>query len=119
MDKYEEWFAMSLMLKDIKAKEAIARRELCSELFDGRVGDFKVVHETATYKVVAKSGVSRSLDADAYEAIEDDLTPQDREAIRFKPSLVKKLYDKLPKDSLLHEIITEKPSMPTMTMERL
>lgn len=117
MDKYETWYKMSLELKRIKAEEAALRRELCEELFDGKVGEFRVKEEFDDYIVTAESKVTRKLDSPQLDSIWDQLSPAEQGAIIHKPSLVLRNYRKLPDHCLLHSCITESPAMPTLKLE--
>ena len=45
------------------------------------------------------------------------LTPLEREAIKFKPSLVSKKYKKVSKGSMIHRAITSKPGTPGLALK--
>jgi len=116
MDRYKEWYKLSLELKILKEKEAALRRELCAEQFNGLVGSFKAVYDTVAYEVTCTSRITRSLDKTVYMAIEDELSDLEKECVKHTPSLVATAYKHLPEDSLLHSAVTEKPAMPTMKL---
>lgn len=116
-DKYSDWYKLSLQVKELKAKEIKIRRELCAELFGGRVGEFTVKRDNPIYVLSAKSDVNRNIDETALLIMMDDLTDQERRCIKFSPKLVLGEYRKLDDDSKLHEVISESPAMPTLKID--
>ncbi len=116
MSKLAKWMQLSKLLKDTKEAELLLRKEICSEILKGRLGE---IREKAIYdghNIVVESKVNRSIDSAVLNAIWDSLTEEDTNCIEFKPSLKLANYRKLLRDSLLHEAITEKPSE-TPTLE--
>ena len=115
--KLKKWYELSQKVKELKAKEQRLRREICEEMFDGKLGEFAVGREYGNYSVKATSRVTRSIDETVLESIEEDLTAQELSCIKRKASLVLASYKKLPGDSLLYEAITEKPAMPSLKLD--
>ena len=113
------WLSLSQRLKDLKAEEASLRRQLCSELFEGKEGEFKTQLKLGSVVVTGKSSVNRKIDQAVLNTIIDELSDEERMCIRYKPELELKSYRKLPENSLLHECITESPAMPTLDVEFL
>jgi hypothetical protein len=114
MDKYMEWLALDQELKVLKAKEQMLRKELCEELFEGRVGEFKVDVDTDIYEVRATSKVNRKIDEQVYFSISEELSKEEKDCIKFKPSLDVRKWRKLPEDCILNEAIVESPAMPVL-----
>jgi hypothetical protein len=117
MDRYMEWYQLSLELKQLKEKEMKLRKELCEDMFDGKVGRFVVTKDTPDYKVKATSKVTTQLDEDVLKDMYDDLSEIERAAVKFKPSLVAKQYNKLSVESMLHEAVIQKPATPTLKID--
>jgi len=116
-ETFLKWAKISADLKKIKAEEAALRKKLCSELFNNRTGEFKEVWEDDDIVVKGESKVTRNIDKVALLSMSSELTDEERECIKYTPELVLRPYRKLPEDSKLHEIITEKPAMPTLSLE--
>jgi len=117
--KYLKWAKIEKKLKELKKEEVDTRRELCQELFDSQPGKRKIVKEIDGIKITANYKTTTKIDAEALKQIFVDLSPEDEECIEYKPSLKKRNYNKLSEDSLLHEVVTEKPSMPTLKVEEV
>lgn len=108
--KIEEWLTLSNELKAIKEKEIKLRREICLELFEGKVGEFKHNADFGMFEVQAESKLNRKVDVVTINAMFEVLTDQEKSCLRFKPEINLTQYRKLPDDSQLHEAITETPS---------
>lgn len=119
MDKYHAWQTVSLALKELKDQEGLLRRELCEELFAQNVGKKKAVFEADGYRVTATPKSSVKFDEDVLQSLYVDFNDVEKATIKFKASLVKAKYDKLPEDSMVHECLTEKPGMPTLKLEEI
>lgn len=113
-DRYMELLALQQELAKVKKQELELRKELCNELFEGRVGEFKKEFETDRYEVEAQSKVTHNIDKTAFAAIVDELSDEELECIRYKPELDIRKWRKLPEDAILHEVVTEKPATPTL-----
>lgn len=118
MGKLSTWKKLQDQLKLIKEQELELRKEICSEILEGRIGE---ISEKATFEgtlVRVKMTVTRNVDEDVLSTIWSDLTIDEQQAIKFKPSLVLAGYRKLHDGALLHEAVTVKPSE-TPTLEIL
>lgn len=120
MSKLLKWKELSLDLKDIKAEEAVLRRDLCeqiiaeAEMANGRVTI--TIHQDG-YEVKATQTLSYTIDVAALGTIWDGLSQVEQDCVVMKPSLSLAAYKKLPEDSLLHEAIVSKLAMPTLKAE--
>lgn len=115
--KYKKWLGLQQQLAKIKAEELMLRKEICADLFDGEQGEFKVNKETRNLIVVATSKVTRSLDNEALSTMMSDLSDEEKDCVKFKPSLDTRKWRKLPEDCLLNQAVIEKPATPTLTVE--
>ena len=115
--KFHEWIALQKALKEIKEKEMRLRKEICYEIFKSDSPPISKRVQTGNFIVDAKMDVNFSIDESILSQIFDELTDQDRASIKFKPGLKLKEYKALPKESLLHEAIIEKPSAPTLKVK--
>ncbi len=115
--RFVEWNEISKQLKALKTKESSMRKELCEEIFKGRVGNFKEKIELDGFLITAKSKTSTKLDESVLNSVWEKLTPVEKAAIKFKPDLVAKKLKDLDENCLLMQAITEKPAMPTLKIE--
>ncbi len=119
MNKYAKWLQMSTDLKKLKEAEMRYRKELCIEIFEGKIGKMQKIFEFEGYKIVAKNSVSTKLDKEAITTMWDDLTDIEKTAIKWEPFLIAKEYKNVNKNSILQECITVKPSAPTLQVTKL
>lgn len=117
MDKLERWCELSAMLKSIKKEEGELRREICAELFEGKIGEFTVKTEYLGTNVQAKSVLNRKIDEPALGAIWHELTDKEKAAIKLKPTLTLPGYRAIDEDSLLHQAIIVTAGMPTLKVD--
>jgi len=118
--KLEQWFEISNLLKEARVKEAELRRELCAAI----IGDTQMENGRVTVKGTAyhldykaSQALTYNIDKPVLESMWSSLSDIERASVVYKPSLSLTLYKKLPEDSLLHEAITTKLAMPTLTAE--
>lgn len=114
IDKFERWKKLSETLKDVKAREMILRKEIAADILEGLVPPCKHKMEFGVYNILVENTISHNVDRDVVNSIFGDLSIEDKEALKFNPELKLREYKKLPKDSLLHEAVTTKPSAPTI-----
>ena len=117
MNKFLQWKEMSDSLSAIKADEAALRRELCAELLGDKQGNFKETLEEQGLRVVATSKTSTSLDERVLQQLMGGLSDAEKSCVKYKPSLIAAMYKVLPEGSILHEAVTVKPAMPTLSVE--
>lgn len=115
----QKWYKLHLQLKKIKTEEAAARREICSGFLKDDIPPITKKVQTELYNVEAKFNVSHKFDEPVLNQIWPELDDNEKNAVKFKPSVVISVYKKLPEDSLLHEAVTITPSMPTLKLEEL
>ena len=123
MDKKEyvakvlHWNKLHKELARLKEEESALRRQLAEGILQGRTGThhFKV----DDLKISAVGKISANVDSAALNAIWKDLTPEEKVSIKFKPEVISKKYKKLPADSKLSQVITTKPSMPSLKVVKI
>ena len=115
MSKYEKWLQLSSELKLIKEREMRLRREIAFDIAGGDFsGETKMNKEEDGFSATVSFTLSRSLDEDVLSTVRAHLTEQERNCVKFKPSLIMKEYKEIGANSILHEAVTTKPSAPTL-----
>lgn len=112
--KVQAWTEIEAKMKQLKSQEMKMRKEICDELFQGRVGTFTVNEELKKLgiKLTAASKTTLSLDKEELENMV--LTPAQEACIKYTPSLLKTGLDNLEEDDELFSIITEKAAAPSL-----
>ena len=113
-EKFHKWMNLAATLRDVKAREMILRKEIAADILEGLVPPCKSKVSFGEIKTQIENTVSHNVDRDVVNSIFSDLSIEDKEALKFIPELKLREYKKLPKDSLLHEAVTTKPSAPTI-----
>ena len=119
-NKLEYWAELQRKLKSLKEEEMNLRRELCvgiiadSPLENGRV---TVKGQVGDLSYQASQVLGYTVDQATLSTIWGSLSPEEREAITYKPSLGLAKYRKLGEDSLLHEAVTARLAAPTLKVE--
>lgn len=120
MDKYGEWLRLSKAFKVLKAKELKLRKELCQDLFRGKVPPNKLKFITENnFSVEAEAGMGTKLDTVMVNQIYKELSDTEKNALKYTPELIMKYYNKLPDNCLLKEAVTTKPSTPTLKVVKI
>lgn len=110
----KKWHEMSIKLKELKAEEMKLRKDICADILQGLAFPCRKTVEIDGLEVKAENNVSYAMDEAALNQVYAELTLEDRGAFKYKPSLVMATYKKLPESSLLHEIVTSKPTSPIL-----
>lgn len=118
-NKYKSWLDLSIRLKSLKELEMKTRKQLCAEIFGGQVGALKKKFKEGGYLIVAENTVGYKLDEENLKVMWEELTEAETQVVDWKPVLKLAKYKKLPKEVLLHECITSKPSAPTLKVTKL
>jgi len=120
MNKYAEWLSMATRLKTLKNAEMKLRKELCAEIFEGKVNETKKTFKFEGYEITANNAVTYKLDAEGIEAVWEELPPDEKQVIQWKPALILAAYKKLPSyDCMVHDYVTISPAAPTLKVGRL
>ena len=112
--KFLEWRDLATDLKDIKFKEMRLRKDLAQDILTGLVPPYNNKLSINGIPIIVENTVAHNLDKEVVNQIFEDLSLEEKSAMKFTPELKLREYKKLPKESLLHEAVTVKPSAPTI-----
>lgn len=104
------WSRIKSQLADL----SIIERELRKEIADKILGDKIEGSATTTlgnYKLSATAVLNYTVDREALELIEDELSSLELNAIDWKPLARPAAFRKLPPESKLHRVVSVKPGM--------
>ena len=109
------WITAKANLDHYKALEMNLRKEICSELFQGQQGRFKVTEHLPQWDVVANSNTTMKVDEEILNGLaeQDLLTQEDMDCFERKLS-IKAALRKRPSDSQVWFAVTESPATPTL-----
>lgn len=112
IEKIQLWIEKSVLLKKLKKEERALRNEL-SDFFSFKENRQKYPN----YDI--KNNVSKinNIDNAVLSNIWPDLNESEKACFEFLPKLIKKQYDKLPKNSLVHSAIISKSGAPSLKIE--
>lgn len=117
---YQRWLAIRNKWKMLEAEEMKLRKEIAYNILKNMPFPAKrkifVDHD---HTLEAKIKVRYNVDIPVYDSIYKRLTLPEKGAINLKPLIKLKEYKNLPKDSLLHEAVIEKPTAPELTFKRI
>jgi len=115
-DIIEAWLLASTELRHAKALELALRVGICEEVLGGNI---KGTHHliVSNLDLAATAKLNTKVDTEQLDSIWSDLTPEDKDAIVYKPSLVAKEYKKLGPESKLHQALITKPGTPTLKVK--
>lgn len=114
------WSKLAQEVKDLKDKEMALRKELCSDFIQevpaADIGKITFRTVIDNIKVKAEQPLNYKIDVEVLAALWKELSKEELECIKLKPTLVESSYKKLDKDALLHEAITTTLAAPTLTI---
>jgi hypothetical protein len=119
-DRVAAWRVAQARLKHYKNLEGDLRREICEEMFDGRVGKFteklEFEGDGVVFVVKATSVVNRKVDEEMLHQLYQDghLTDNDNLCFFRKLAIIDKALNARPANSNVWKAITEKPGMPKL-----
>lgn len=114
--KVKEWLNAKKKLDHYKDNEMSLRKTICSFILGTKTKGSKT-DMVGEFKMTATAKLNTVIDKDALKAIWPDLSKQEKACIRFKPELVAANYKKIPANSKLHQVITDKPGAPTLVLK--
>lgn len=115
-DKVKKWIDMAARLKSLKLSESIARQEIADHILQEKLKGAKK-GTIGPYILTATGKLNQKIDKDALKAIWKDITPAERQAVRFDPKLIAAEYKKLPDKAMINQVITEKPGLPGLELK--
>lgn len=118
MNKYiiREWEISKRKLDIAKAKELERRQAICDYILAGKTkGSKKTTIDGITLTATAKTNTT--IDEPLLKTLWGSLSPEEKQAIKFKPSLRSKEYKQLPENCEMQKAITQKPGTPTLKVK--
>ena len=116
MDIYEEWLDAKHNLNCYKKEELRLRNEIIeSKIKEQTQGNYKFIE--GNFKLTIGLGIRNVIDEAELDTIYNDLPEDQKYAVKYKPSLVAKEFNKLNGTELLFSAITQKPSQATLKIE--
>ena len=119
MKIYEQWLEVSKQLRTLKNDELRLRNKINATILAEKI-EGSVTVTKPKYKVTGTARLNRVLNAEILDAIWEDLTPDEQEAVQYKPSLVLANYKKIElSGGKLMEAVTVKPGQASLKIDRL
>lgn len=116
---YDKWIEIKNKLAELKREELELRNEIIDAFTDKNTySEGTLKFNEGEYNLTIGIGINRRIDESVLDNIYDDLTEEEKAVIKFKPSLVMKEYKNLSGDEKLFEAIIERPSQPTLKIEK-
>lgn len=112
----EKWINLSAQLSSIKEQELELRNKICSHILKDKLKGSKKA-TIGRYVLNATAKLNQKIDKELLETIWEDLSPEEKAAVKFNPSLVAKEYKKLSEKSLLNRAIDSKPGTPSLDLK--
>ena len=108
------WQTQAELLARAKAQEMATRKIITTAILGGpNVAGTK--HATLGYiEATASASETLKVTRDDVLPLVDELTEEEKACIVWKPSIIKKNYDKLPEDNNLKEIVSMTIGAPTL-----
>lgn len=114
MSQYEQWLEAKATLDAAKKEELRLRNLICNRVLKDKL-EGAVTKQTPDFKVTATAKLNRKLDVEVLEAIWEDLTEEEQEAVVYKPSLKLTEYKKIEQTGgKLLEAVTVAPAQATL-----
>lgn len=109
MDQWANW---KTVLDNAKEQEMGLRKQICSTLFEGSESKGIIKFDANGIFYKANNTTTMKIDQEALNGMWEDLSETEKECISF---VAKVKWKDLPENSILWDIITEKPTTPTIT----
>ncbi|MBT6049362.1 MAG: hypothetical protein HOG49_21410 [Candidatus Scalindua sp.] len=116
MNLLEQHIEAKQKLSEAKNLEMKIRKQIIAGLGEAADAEGTKTHTSLGYKLKAIFKLSRKPDVAALDAVYDDLTDQEKNCVKWSPSIIDKSFKELPKDSKLREIVTVKPGTPSLAI---
>ena len=112
-----EYREIQKQAKAIREKEVELRKKIASYLLKGK-GEGTHKFDFGDFEVKAVKKMNYSLDDDLLSTLWEDMSNEEREAVKFKPSLVIREYKQIEPESreTLDLCVVVKPGMPTISI---
>ena len=113
---YDQWLEANAKRKYYSELERKLRLEIVEPLIENVPTGTHNYKTKEGYVLKASKKVSVSIDKDGLAFIEDDLSDEEKDAIRWKPELDAKKYKELDDHDVLDQAIVVKPAMPSLVI---
>lgn len=114
--QYKQWIEAKAELDKWKKVESDLRIKICDHFLEGAsVGTHNFT--AGSFKIKAVKSINTSIDESELSFIWDDLTEEEQDCVKYKPSLVAKNYKECEDHSTLDQAIVTKPAMPSLSIE--
>jgi len=113
---YDQWLEADAKRKYYIELERKLRLEIVEPLIENVSTGTHNYTTKEGYVVKAVKKVSTSIDKEGLTFIEDDLSDEEKAAIRWKPELDAKKYKELEDHDVLDQVIVVKPAMPGLVI---
>jgi len=118
IDLYEEWLKAKVDLSDMKSKELELRNQIIESIISNEVdGNIKKVLDG--YKITVGVTIRNTIDEPVLDSIYSSLSDEEKNCVKFKPSLVAKDMKLLDGSESLWEAIITKPGQNTLKIDRI
>jgi len=115
---YNDWLTAKKNLTKFKTDELKLRNEIIQTFIDNEVsGNLKF--QKGHYKITIGLSLNNQLDESVLNTIWEDLSDEEKNCIKYKPSLIAKDFKELSGNEKLFEAITIKPRQSTLKIEVL
>lgn len=112
-EKIERWIDAQETLKAVKEEEMQLRREICDAIQLENPGLGTKTATLEDFRLTATFGITYKIDDDKLGEVFHQMSPEERECIRYKPSLDVTRFKKIESD-LLNEVVIAQQSAPTL-----
>lgn len=116
IDSIKHWLALKAQMASVKKQEMELRKQLVSSFAPFvKAG----TSHTQVGNIMLTASVSERLTTKREDIMGLLLNDQEKECIKWTPTIDKKQYDQLPQDSQLRTVVTLKLGAPTLKAENL
>lgn len=114
--KIKAWILAKAKLNTAKKQELELRLPICKEILADKVKGAKK-RIIGGFILTATAKLNEKIDADLLKELWPGLTAEEKNCIKFTPSIKAKEFNKLKSALLLHRAIDSKPGTPTLTLK--
>jgi len=112
----KKWIEQKEILTNAKVTELALRNEIAAHILQDKIkGAKKGV--IGAYKLTATAKLNAKIDKEALKAIWKDLSPAEKQAVKFDPKIVAAKYKTLDAKCMIHQTITHKPGTPGLELK--
>lgn len=109
------WITSKEKLDNAKSMELKLRLQICEHILDGKAKGSKKA-TVGKFILTATAKLTEKVDPSLLDVFWPELTAEEKDCIKFKPSLKAKEFHKLKDAMLLHRAVDSKPGTPTLIL---